>query len=568
MMGRPADAGSYRDDRGARVELGEELGEGGEGSVFAVRGKGGLCAKIYRADKAAQRAGKIRAMVANKPSWLLRRSLGWPVSPLYGGSEQATFAGFVMPLWRGAMELYRLIVPDERMAVAGFLDARDLCLVAARIARIVEGVHRMGHAIGDLKPQNVLVAAGPLRVAIIDTDSFHIHDPRANVTYPTEVVTPEYAAPELSSARAERTAASDVFALAVLAHQILLGGAHPFEGAITRGGGGSADRIPERIRRGLCPLVPGVRGIVPAAGALPISLVHEDLRALFARAFGQAPSERPSAKELRVALERAAGAMIRCEVSASHRYDRALAACPWCARKAEKGIDLFAPEQGFQRAFAGRGDLSRAPEEERRAWMRRHIEGRLVRGAVTAAERAFLEKTGASLGLDKASVGRMIAEESAPRPVVAKTSPLRDLRARALAWRPKLAWPSWPFARITIKAPRRLGAAALAISAGSAGVAGLMFVWPKASAASLGGEARPECAVLAEDATIGNTKGKGAFLRAAPSPSSDRLALPEGTAVRLLGRTEASGDVVWSEVYVPSAGRGGWVASRYVVVRR
>lgn len=525
----------YCDERGEPVELGEELGAGGEGSVFAIRDRPQLCAKIYRPEKAAARAQKVQAMLAGRPSWLVCRALAWPVTTLH--TRDGAFAGFVMPAQRGAIELFQLIVPDERMQVAGWLTQRDLCAVAARLARIVAGVHRTGHCIGDLKPQNILIRPTSGRVTLIDTDSFQIHDPRGGTTHRSQVVTPEYTAPELlgrDPAHVERTQASDGFALAVLIHQLLLGGAHPFEGELVSSrGGASVERIPGRIRRGMCPRVPGVAGIRPAGGALPFELLPEELRTLLVRCFGPGharPSERPSAAEWARALERACRAMVRCPERHVHTFAAGLARCPWCERRARTGIDLFVAGQGWQRGIAGVAGES-SPEALRLRWLRRHVRGRLVAGAVTPAERAWLEKTGAALGFGRARVGQVVAETAAGarwaglgRRVALGAVPVLAI-AGASAWLATAAPAASPVAAAPVQVP-----------------------------AVVRGEA---------SATIGNTRGGGVFLRAAPSRASERQRLAPGTTVRVTGRTQAADGLDWSEVEVP--GHTGWVATKYLI---
>lgn len=547
---------AYRDHRGDPLTLGEELGAGGEGSVFTLPDRPGLCAKIYRPDKAAARADKIRAMLARPPPRRLRGDLAWPAAPIYTDAEPASFAGFVMPMRREVIELFRLLVPDERMAVAGWLTYRDLCAVAGRLARLVARVHRAGHCVGDLKPQNILVAPLSGSVSLIDTDSFQIRD-EAGRTHRSIVVTPEYTAPELCGVdpgAADSTPMSDAFALAILIHQILLGGAHPFEGDLAPGHGAGMERIPGRIRRGLCALVPGTVAIRPAAGALPFAALHEGLRALFVRAFGPghaAPAERPTADEWEATLARAVKAMVRCRASAAHHHDRALARCPWCERRARTGIDLFPAGQGWQRAVMRAGDRAAAPEEERIRRLRLHIRGRASAGSVTAAERAWLEKTGAALGFDRARVQRALEEHAAER--APAPAPRR--------------WPSLPSVRAPALTPlrRRLLLSAVSFVAGSAGVAGVLMGSMPMAAAVDPEAPRRACEGAARTAEIGNTRGKGAFLRAAPSTASDKLPLPEGTAVRLTGEARSGDGLTWSEVEVPSLGRTGWVATQYLV---
>lgn len=527
----------YRDGAGAAVELGAELGGGGEGSVYTIRGRPELCAKIYRPEKAAARAGKVQAMLARRPPWLLRRALAWPVTTLHA---DGLFAGYVMPTQRGTIDLFRLIVPDERMQIAGWLTQRDLCEIAARLARLVAGVHRAGHCIGDLKPQNILINTNSGRVALIDTDSFQICDPGRAAVERSLVFTPEYTAPELlgrDPAGVDRTPASDAFALAVLVHQLLLGGAHPFEGELVSSrGGASVERIPGRIRRGMCPRVPGVAGIRPASGALPFELLPVELRELFVRCFGAGqarPAERPGAAEWARALRRACEAMVRCPRSHVHRYAAGLERCPWCERRARTGIDMFVAGQGWQRAIVARSAAGDPPEAVRLEWLRRHVHGRRVAGTVTPAERAWLEKAGAALGFGRERVARILAE----------TSPGAWW---GLVTRYRVALAAVPLVVVGIYAGWTPGAAR------------------EASPAVVQQERLPAVLGQGQWGTIGNTRGGGVFLRTAPSRTSDKQRLQIGTTVRLTGRTQAADGLEWTEVEMP--GQRGWVATRYLLV--
>ncbi|WP_437650408.1 protein kinase domain-containing protein [Sorangium sp. So ce362] len=598
-------AKAYLDPAGRVVELGEELGAGGEGSVFAVRGRRALCAKIYRPDRAEGRERKLRVMLERRPSWLLRRALAWPVALLTEAEGRAAFAGFLMPLQRGAIEVHRCLVPDERMQIAGWLTQRDLCVLAARLARLVEGVHRAGHCVGDLKPQNILVSPLSGRVALVDADSFQIRDPAAGQVHGCPVLTPEYTAPELCGAepgRAARTPASDAFALAVLIHQLLLGGAHPFEGELARGGAGGAERIPARIRLGLCPFVPGVTGVRPAAGAIPFATLHPGLQALFIRCFGAghgAPAERPGAAAWRAALLRAKREMIRCARSPAHLHDKALPRCPWCERRERTGIDLFPAEQRFQRAIARVRDPAAAPEAERIRWLGLHARGRLRDGALSAAERAWLDRAGAGLGLDRGAVARVVKEAAGRATEVRAGGRATGVGAGGRATEvgaggratevgaggratevgaggratevgaggraTEVGAGSGP-ARVWLPRGRVVFTSVASIAAAGACAAGVLVTSRLLATPGASPMPRPQpCAVLAQRATIGHTGGTGAYLRAAPSTGSDRHPLPDGTALRLTGRTRVAEQLGWAEVEVVASGRVGWVAALYLV---
>jgi Protein kinase domain len=536
----------YRDRAGDEVTLGETIGQGGEGTVLAVPGDPRRCAKIFHRERAAERTDKLLAMVDRRPR-LPGDALAWPVELLYGDGGALT--GYLMPAVRGAAELHRYLVPDERAQLAGWLGLGDLHRLGARVAEIVTAIHEAGHCVGDLKPQNVLVSPLSGRVTLVDTDSFQIVD-RDGRVHACPVFTPEYAAPELhrgALSRARRTPASDAFALAVLLYQLLMGGSHPFEGE-------GEGRVPDRIPRGLCPIVPGVTRIRAPPSALPFTALHPALREAFVRCFGPghaAPEQRPSAVEWREVLARARRDLARCRRSPAHEHPRGQALCPWCERRERTGLDLFPAGQRWQRASLARApDPMTAQPAERARWLALHVRGRMVGGKVTPAERAWLAKAGAALGFSRAQVARAI-DEVAATPVVA---PWARVVSRARSLLPG----SLPRRAFTVPAAAALLAGG-AILAGSWRPGGVPQEEPAGVRA---------CAVGGEWAVIGNTGGRGAFLREAPSTSSGKIGLAEGTAVRLTGQHVRAGELTWSEVLVADSAGTGWVAARYLVEPR
>jgi hypothetical protein len=561
---------AYRDRSGRPIRLGEPLGAGGEGSVFAVLGGARLCAKVYHPHRAAERAEKLEAMIASPPSWTVRRALAWPASLLFDDDRAGAFAGFLMPKQPRMLELYRLLVPDERLQIAAYLTAKDLRRLAAAVAGIVDGIHREGHCIGDLKPANILVEPLSRRLLWIDTDSFQIRDRATGRVHRSAVVTPEYTAPELfgDPLHTRRTPASDAFALAVFIHQILLGGAHPFEGELASGRA-SLERIPGRIRHGQCPLLAGVSTVRLAESALSATTLHPELRELFVRCFGsghERPDARPKPSEWREALLAASRAMVRCRASSAHVHDATLARCPWCERRDLTGLDLFPEKQRWQHALARWPTPARAPRAQRRRWLSRHVRTRARGGTLTQAERTFVLKAGAALGLDREFVTSTLEASLLPR---------LDARRHAAALLAQLTVLRSRLPRLR-QAPRRahLVAVCVAALAGALVIAATDVKRRLETPADDGPEpASRECfrttaLVAAKHAVIGNTRGQGAYLRASPSTASAKLPLPEGTTVRLTGQTRAGTALAWTEVEVEHLKRVGWVATRYVIEPR
>jgi DNA-binding helix-hairpin-helix protein with protein kinase domain len=98
------------DGKGKRVQLANELGRGGEATVYNVRGRGDLVAKLYLPGREADGA-KLAAMLALADPRL--HSLGaWPTDTLH---EAGKFVGFLMPKITGYRPLFDLYLPKLRL---------------------------------------------------------------------------------------------------------------------------------------------------------------------------------------------------------------------------------------------------------------------------------------------------------------------------------------------------------------------------------------------------------------------------------------------------------------------
>ena len=293
----------------------------------------------------------------------------------------------------------------------------------------------------------------------------------------------------------------------------------------------------------------------PGAGALPSAAGDRD------------PGARPTAAAWRALLLDARRALVRCRESPAHWAHREHGSCAWCDRRARTGLDPFPAGQRWQRALTVRlADPGAAPEADRARWLVRHTRARVAGGRVTPAERRWLEKAGMTLGLGRARTAELIEEGCAAGP--AGGWPWRAVRERLSAWIDR-DMGGRALSLVRMRPPRRavlLGAVCLLGSGGA--LAGVAATAVPAAGGAGPAAARPRstCAVaeLPRSAVIGNTRGAGAYLRAEPSLSSPKQALPEGTAVRATGRTRTADALSWSEVEIDPK-RAGWVATRYLV---
>ena len=104
----------YRAD-GHRDELGAELGRGGEGAVYTVRGNDLDCAKLYHKPLAPDTARKLHLMVENPPhdpafDTLKHRSIAWPSATLFAdrGFDAVTRGGRAVSVTGKAREVVGL----------------------------------------------------------------------------------------------------------------------------------------------------------------------------------------------------------------------------------------------------------------------------------------------------------------------------------------------------------------------------------------------------------------------------------------------------------------------------
>ena len=335
-------------DSGEPVILGPALsGTTGEGTVYAVAGHADWAAKVFHSNLTGLRSklDKVAAMIQSSPPGAVQPDglivLTWPQRLLL---DERGPVGYVMPRidTATAVELHTISNPSNRMdpmpsapqwtrhATWG-----HLVNVAANLCLAVEVVHRVEAVIGDFQERNILVC-DTTEVTLVDCDSMQFTD-RAGQRFLCAVGRPEFTAPELAGVNLKqqpREKASDLFALAVHIHQLLMAGNHPFlrgqwtvpgdqPDAFTLAASGDwAGGSNSRLR---------THALAPVLTFLPPEIRH-----FFARAFTDAtqdPSARPSAAEWRDALSR-----IRLSVCATgaHQVPVGCVLCPWCAIDEER----------------------------------------------------------------------------------------------------------------------------------------------------------------------------------------------------------------------------------------
>ncbi|MDH3206839.1 MAG: protein kinase [Gemmatimonadota bacterium] len=266
-----------------RYRIERELGEGGMATVYLasdVRHDRQVALKVLRPELAevvgADRfLGEIRTTASLQHPHIL---------PLHDSGEADGLLFYVMPYVDGEALSARL----ER---EGMLPLAEAVRVVRDVADALAGAHAQGVIHRDIKPANVLLSG---RHAMV-TD-FGIAKALSEVSEPVRLTsvgvslgTPHYMSPEQAAGDAEIDHRSDLYALGVLAYEVLLG-EPPFTGRSLREIlTAHLTRVPDRIR--------DRREGVP-----------EELSDLVARCLEKEPDRRPeSAAVVVAALERLSG---------------------------------------------------------------------------------------------------------------------------------------------------------------------------------------------------------------------------------------------------------------------
>jgi DNA-binding helix-hairpin-helix protein with protein kinase domain len=345
-------------ETGAPVALGQVLAKAGEGTVYEVAGLPDWAAKVFHPTLTDldNKLNKVSAMIQASPPGAIQPNgfvvLTWPTHTI---ADQRGLVGYVMPKIATAtsVEIHTLSNPSNRRepppnAPQWMKHATwgHLVNVAANLCLAVEVVHRVDAVIGDFQERNILVS-DTTEVTLVDCDSMQFTD-TVGRQFLCQVGRPEFTAPELGGVdlRAQaRQKPSDLFALAVHIHQLLMAGNHPFLRGEWTGQGEQPTAMalahsgnwaggPSSLLR-THPMAP------------PVTFLPGEIQQLFSRAFtvgAREPSVRPTAAEWRAALQRI---HLRSCPRGEHQIPVSCIQCPWCAiddaREARRQREAWSP---------------------------------------------------------------------------------------------------------------------------------------------------------------------------------------------------------------------------------
>ncbi|MGH7146844.1 MAG: helix-hairpin-helix domain-containing protein [Nitrospiraceae bacterium] len=321
------------------IRLGQEIGRGGEGSVFAVDGRHDLVAKIYTTPPDQRKIQKLSAMAGVANPALLRIA-AWPTDLLKDAN--GTVRGFVMSRITARRDIHELYSPKSRSEGFPEADFRFLLHAGTNIARAFAVIHEHGQVLGDINHGNLLVAPDAT-VILIDCDSFQIRTGAHMFT--CDVGVPLFTAPELQGRAFRgllRTSNHDCFGLAVLLFHLLFMGRHPFAGRYSGPGDMPIEKAIAEYRFAYGP-DRAANGMECPPGTITLETMGPAVAANFVRAFGPTGSNgaRPDSKSWISVLENLKASLRVCSSASWHQYPGTLQSCPWCVIETQTPVRLF-----------------------------------------------------------------------------------------------------------------------------------------------------------------------------------------------------------------------------------
>ena len=327
--------------KGVPLQVGRELGKGGEGSVFEVPSSEKQVAKLYHQLPDAKKQAKLTFMVSAAVPQLLDY-VAWPQETLHP-SRGGPVIGFLMPKVVGKDPVHMIYSPAHRRQDRPKAAWDYLLFVARNTAAAFEALHSYGHVLGDVNQGNVLVG-NDSKVVLIDSDSFQVS--ASGTQHHCEVGVSHFTPPELQVLSTfqgvTRTANHDNFGLALLIFHLLFGGRHPYSGVPLKAGVGDSLETDIRDYRYAYARDASLRGTSAPPRSIPMSLVPDSTVAMFHSAFTEDGVRigRPTAKLWKEALDVIRGRLRACSSAAVHVYSNHIAQCPWCALE-QQGVIYF-----------------------------------------------------------------------------------------------------------------------------------------------------------------------------------------------------------------------------------
>ena len=346
------------DERGNVHVLGDLLGEGGQGVVFATDhpeiavklvSVGAQYKNLHKQQllqKLTEGFGTGLARGSTEYSKLRARLESVRILPLpdlhlaYPLEILRSHVGYTMRLLRDMVPIRTLILPHRvEQAAEEYLSSGGLrrrLRLLARTAEILGRLHSVPLVYGDISPNNVFVSSktSACETWLLDTDNLRFQSAPGPSVY-----TPGFGAPEIVAGYSAVSTLSDVYSFALLAFYVIAQ-IHPFLGNLVEEGGWEASvDMEEQAYAGKLPWVEDRDDDSNwSDSGIPREIVLTPrLRELFQQTFGDgrgAVIQRPGMLRWAEVLHQCADLTVKCQ-SCSSTYYAPVGQCPWCVDSPE-----------------------------------------------------------------------------------------------------------------------------------------------------------------------------------------------------------------------------------------
>jgi DNA-binding helix-hairpin-helix protein with protein kinase domain len=251
-------------DLNGRVQqVGDLLGQGGEGAVYTLRDRPDVAVKCFSPEKLEKHRlvlrQKIEAQMVLK-SVMHQLPLSWPLLSIFNARQQ--WIGYAMRKAAGKPFTY-LAHPVLIKKYFPNFTRLDIAQALIHLLKTVRTLHRHHIMLGDVNLNNFLCDPQTLEVSLIDCDSYQVKA-QDGTHFPCLVGSPLLTAPEhlgCDFSKVIRTEQSDCFSLAVFIFQCLMFGRHPYDSI--GGGDPVANMRGGHFPYGKGGVAPGFNGAVP-----------------------------------------------------------------------------------------------------------------------------------------------------------------------------------------------------------------------------------------------------------------------------------------------------------------
>lgn len=283
--------------------VGDQVGAGGEGTVYRLARRADILVKCYHPEKLAKGSkalqSKVAAMIGMKSQMAAAandQSVCWPLVSVFDDRQQ--WIGYAMRSAEG-IPMSSLAHPMLHRKKFPGLDRVGLVSYLIRYLDAVQALHDINVMVSDFNLNNVMCKPGTDQVTLIDCDSYQAVMQGKFFACPVgsaDMTPPEHHGVDFSKVR--RTLQSEYFSLAIVLFRCLMLGRHPYDIV------GGSDPV-QNLRSGQFAYGIGNKGVPNGPWYNIWSHMPYQLKNLFIGAFTEGstcPDKRPSLQVWRDSL--------------------------------------------------------------------------------------------------------------------------------------------------------------------------------------------------------------------------------------------------------------------------